>query len=234
MQARLLSPRFYREVGGAPLRNLHQVLRQLPPLPSALKAQLYFLRQYGPRSVVHGPVLTRSRVETCFPFADAELLDSTCRVPAERRRQRQLEIEMLKLASPELAGVPWQFSGLPAAASSPRRVRLQRGLYRLQRELNARTRGAWPAPSGREQVEWAQWFRTSLRPWLETILLDERTLARGYFNPQGIRDLIGEHVRGARDHTNQFGVLLTFELWQRLFIDGDGLCEPRPIPESGT
>jgi asparagine synthase (glutamine-hydrolysing) len=222
LQPVLLSPAFFQRVKGAARRNLGQLFREFyPPGPSEFQAQYYLLCQYNPRSAMHGPVLTRSLVETCLPFADADVLDATCRVPSEIRQNRQLQIEMLCQASRDLASIPWQYSGLPAIDSTPRRVQVQRAIYRLQRELSWRTRGLISSPRRREQANWAEWFRTSLRAWLEDLLLSERTLARGYFNPAGLRQVIAAHMRGERDHSLQFGPLLTFELWHRLFIDGE-------------
>jgi asparagine synthase (glutamine-hydrolysing) len=78
-----------------------------------------------------------------------------------------------------------------------------------------------PLPQGREQANYPVWFRTVLRPWLEDTLLSERTLSRGYYNREGIRQLIEQHMSKRYDRTIQFGLLLTFELWNRIFVDGD-------------
>lgn len=221
LQPAVFSQRFYDEVKDVPLANLRRVVSELPDLRSDLKVEYYFLRQYAVRSALHGPVLVRSQVETGVPCGDGAVLDRTCRVPGALRQHRLMQIEMLKQASPALAAIPWQFSGLPVAASTPRRVRLQRALYRAQRELSQRTRNLIPAPRGREQADWPTWFRTCLRPWLEEMLLSEQTLARGYFNPSGLRQIIDAHQRGTHDYSRQFGPLLTFELWHRLFLDDE-------------
>ncbi|MDY7076292.1 MAG: asparagine synthase-related protein [Chloroflexota bacterium] len=223
MQPRLFSESFYQRIRGVAHRNLHQVLRNIPQERSHIKAQYYFLRHYSPRAGMHGPVLTRSLVETRFPFADADLLDFVYTIPAELRMGREIQMEVLKSACPELAQIPWQFSGLAAASSTPRRTRFQRALYRARKELNWRTYGLIPLRRGREQADYPAWFRTVLRPWLEETLLGERTLARGYFDEEGINWLVKQHMSRRYDRTLQFGLLLTFELWNRLFIDGEEL-----------
>jgi len=81
------------------------------------------------------------------------------------------------------------------------------------------THGLIPPVRARERANYALWYRTVLRSWLEDTLLDERTLARGYYDRQGLQELIDEHMSGRRDRSLQFGLLLTFELWNRLFID---------------
>jgi len=62
------------------------------------------------------------------------------------------------------------------------------------------------------------WMRGELKDDLLPILLEPRTLGRGYFNPKGIRGLLEEHRRGRRDHSAQIWMLLMFELWHRNFL----------------
>lgn len=221
MQSSLFAERFYQKVKGLAHRNLYHILTDIPLDRSELKAQYYFLRHYSPRAGMHGPVITRSQVETRFPMADADFMDFIYTVPAELRIGRKLQVKVLTQACPELAEIPWQFSGLQAASSTPRRTRFQRALYRLHRELHQRSFGLIPLPQGREQANYPVWFRTVLRPWLEDTLLSERTLSRGYYNREGIRQLIEQHMSKRYDRTIQFGLLLTFELWNRIFVDGD-------------
>ena len=68
-----------------------------------------------------------------------------------------------------------------------------------------------------------RWFRGCLKDYLREVLLDERTLKRGYFRPGPLRELLREHESGKFDHGFKLWSLLILELWQRMFIDGDGL-----------
>jgi asparagine synthase (glutamine-hydrolysing) len=61
------------------------------------------------------------------------------------------------------------------------------------------------------------WWRGELNPMLE-ILLEPRTLARGYFNPKAVRGLVREHLSGRRDRPTDLWLLLIFELWHRNFL----------------
>jgi asparagine synthase (glutamine-hydrolysing) len=63
------------------------------------------------------------------------------------------------------------------------------------------------------------WLRGELKDDLLPILLEPRTLGRGYFNPKAVRGLLEEHARGRRDHSAQIWMLLMFELWHRNFLD---------------
>jgi asparagine synthase (glutamine-hydrolysing) len=62
------------------------------------------------------------------------------------------------------------------------------------------------------------WMRGELQDDLLPILLEPRTLGRGYFNPKAIRGLLEEHRRSRRDHSAQIWMLLMFELWHRNFL----------------
>ena len=63
------------------------------------------------------------------------------------------------------------------------------------------------------------WFRGQIQGFLRDTLLTEKSLNRGIFNAQAIRQLIDMHTRGERDHGPQLYVLLMLELWYNRFID---------------
>ncbi len=63
------------------------------------------------------------------------------------------------------------------------------------------------------------WWRKELKASLLSILLEPRTLQRGYFNAHAMRQLLGEHLSGRRDRSHQIWLLLVFELWHRNFLE---------------
>ena len=65
------------------------------------------------------------------------------------------------------------------------------------------------------------WLRSELRPWVEDLLLDPRSLARGYFDPQGVRRLLQEHLDARRITQVRIWNLAVLELWHRCLIDAD-------------
>jgi asparagine synthase (glutamine-hydrolysing) len=64
-----------------------------------------------------------------------------------------------------------------------------------------------------------QWMRNELKDLIVTIMLEPRTLQRGYFNPAAVRQLLEEHLCGRRDHSARIWRLLMFELWHRNFLE---------------
>jgi len=59
----------------------------------------------------------------------------------------------------------------------------------------------------------ADWLRGSLREFLEDTLLSRRAAERGYFEPETIRRLIGEHIKRRANHGFQLWNLLMLEMW---------------------
>ncbi len=68
-------------------------------------------------------------------------------------------------------------------------------------------------------VPLAQWFRTELKDMLYDLLLDRRSVERGYFREEFIREMIDEHISGRWNWQYQLYNLLMLELWHREFID---------------
>jgi asparagine synthase (glutamine-hydrolysing) len=63
------------------------------------------------------------------------------------------------------------------------------------------------------------WMRHELKDLILSVLLDPKTLQRGYFDPNGVRQLLDEHFRGRRDQSGRIWRLLIFELWHRNFLE---------------
>ncbi len=65
----------------------------------------------------------------------------------------------------------------------------------------------------------AHWMRHELKDALLPMLLEPRTLQRGYFKPDAVRGMMEDHIRGRRDHAGMLWMLLIFELWHRNFLE---------------
>jgi len=63
------------------------------------------------------------------------------------------------------------------------------------------------------------WFRGSLRELFSDTLLSARSLARGYFEPSYLRQLLHEHVSGRRDHALRLWQLVVLERWHQQYVD---------------
>lgn len=63
------------------------------------------------------------------------------------------------------------------------------------------------------------WMRRDMKDELRQILLDPRSLQRGYFKPEAVRRIVDEHLSGKRDHPGVLWQMLVLELWHRNFLE---------------
>jgi asparagine synthase (glutamine-hydrolysing) len=59
----------------------------------------------------------------------------------------------------------------------------------------------------------AAWLRGELAPLAQEILAPDRTRSQGFFNPEVVSRLLGEHLARRQDHSRQIWGLLSFSLW---------------------
>ncbi|MFH1302910.1 MAG: asparagine synthase-related protein, partial [Planctomycetota bacterium] len=64
-----------------------------------------------------------------------------------------------------------------------------------------------------------EWFKRELSPFVNEVLLSPRSLERGLFQAESVKQMIQEHQSDKVNHTRAIRALLAFELWQRTFID---------------
>jgi asparagine synthase (glutamine-hydrolysing) len=67
------------------------------------------------------------------------------------------------------------------------------------------------------------WFRGKLKDFTFEVLLDERTRRRGYFNTCFVERLWHEHLKGCHVWDAHLWLLLNFELWCRIYLDGESV-----------
>jgi asparagine synthase (glutamine-hydrolysing) len=94
----------------------------------------------------------------------------------------------------------------------------------LPKSIVYRQKMGFPTP-------WAYWLAGKQLESIEQLLMEARTLDRGYFRADAIRTLFSEHRAGRRDHGNRIWRLLNLELWMRVCLDGDPV---EPAMELGT
>ena len=69
------------------------------------------------------------------------------------------------------------------------------------------------------------WYQGPLMNYVKAILLDRKTLSRGFFQEAYLRQVLDEHLAGKVNHRLLIWSLLSFEFWNRLFMDGDGFSQ---------
>jgi asparagine synthase (glutamine-hydrolysing) len=64
------------------------------------------------------------------------------------------------------------------------------------------------------------WFRNDLKEMAYDVLLDQKSIDRGYFRKEYLLKMLDDHVSKHYDHSYRIWALLFLELWHRMFIDG--------------
>ena len=66
-----------------------------------------------------------------------------------------------------------------------------------------------------------QWLHESHGSLFASVLASERVKQRNIFNVDFIDTLLRENQGGRRDHTDLLWTLMNFEIWARIFLDGE-------------
>ena len=219
----LLSDHFFAQIKDLAYESMREEVRQAPPKRLVNKSLYVYMRNRQRRFISFGPIMTRSQLESRAPFYDNDLIEFIYSLPAEIRDNHKLHWLLLTRHYPELAAIPWEFTGLPISVSTPTVSLAPRAWFRLWREVNKillrMSKGHLSLSNPRDLVDYASWWRTVLKDWATKLILNPRALERGYVNPDAVRSLVAQHINGYRDHTSRLGILVTFELWHRMFVD---------------
>lgn len=83
----------------------------------------------------------------------------------------------------------------------------------LPDEILYRQKMGFPVPIG-------NWFRNEFKHIVDEYVLSERSLSRGTFKADFVREVVAKHNSG-ENHDERIWDLVNFEIWQRQFIDGE-------------
>jgi asparagine synthase (glutamine-hydrolysing) len=89
---------------------------------------------------------------------------------------------------------------------------------RVPHEILHRKKVGFPVP-------YEKWMRTELKDWVRDILLDSKTVSRGYFKKACIEQLIEEDLR-LHNYPKEILSLVSLELWHRAFLK----AAPKSVP----
>ena len=140
------------------------------------------------------------------------------RLPPELKLDEQIQAHILRRHRPEFLRVQNVNTGVRMGAG-----RLERAVGKFRQRVFAKlgVRGYQPY----ERL--GLWLRRELRPLVEKLLLDDRCLGRGLFDPECVRTIVQNHLDG-RNHTFLMLAMMIYEMGQREFIDTESCAARAP------
>lgn len=164
------------------------------------------------RFIAHGPASD--------PLSEVQYLDVKTYLPGDilTKVDRMSMANSLEVRAPFLDHCLAEW----AAALSPRwKLRfgeLKYILKKLAERLNIPKKVLYRQKQG-FSMPLRHWFRQDVSPSLLDILLEPKTIQRGYFEGKEVRQRVLEHRKGIRDRSWELWHLLIFELWHRNFME---------------
>ncbi len=234
----LLSPDWLAEWQEQPARSQEEAFATMDPtLPLSEMSCLYYLEELTRKLGTKGDPMVRTKIETRHPYLDRDVLEQGFRLPLSARANCTPHRFIITRNAPALADIPLTRTGLPPGRYPFTRqerwtARLNRTPWRtmgypfaLWDRLEARIKRTRGERSGQPRhkilanYHYPDWLRGPLRPVVEAVLLDPRTLSRPYFRQETIRRWVSEHMAG-QDNTDRLSTLLSLELTLRNLIEG--------------
>jgi asparagine synthetase B (glutamine-hydrolysing) len=225
LSAEVLQPRFAAELRGRARDELCRLIAEEEG-SRAVRVRQYVWRHSHRRKVLPGSELFYDELTPRDPYDDADVIELCRRLPESLREDGRLQRRLLE-AHPALAALRNPKDALPPSLDGRRRTLASfrvKAARRLRRELERRV-----GVHGRTSLglgDYAADLRGASASLLG-VLLEPRTLERGQLREAGVRRLVDETLSGRARHTRALGMLLTLELFQRQFVDGEAVVPAR-------
>lgn len=214
----LYTDEFFKQVDGQAYDSFATELSRYAHLPIPQRHAAFNLHNHIIRHLVYHAVYGRAYVEFRLPYCELALMSFCYTLPFDDQNY-SLRAAILERELPRLARIPYASDELPVTVN-PRRRRVNKAVLQARKAAHAVFPRAFP---GRPKFHmgYEEWLRTDLFPWAQGILLDKRTIQRGYFREEALQSLLNR-VQAARQSAliGKVSHLITFELMLRRLCDG--------------
>jgi asparagine synthase (glutamine-hydrolysing) len=225
----LIKPVYFRQMAGLARARFHGDFKKCPSTHTANKVVYWYFRQAHRRRVNRASSLFPDNLEYRPLAFDKDLMRFAQTIPPSLRwGENPVYRQVIFRTTPELARIPATTTqGLPLNATYrqvARRKSQHQKFMRWRRRIHRVSMGLMPPIRKNFYVDYGRWLRRELRGWAEAILLDPRTLGRGYWNDSAIPRLVDAHLHGNSGNRlgRQLTALISFELWHRMYVDARG------------
>ncbi len=217
-EATVCHPQLVGQLRGRAFSSLKQELTAYVHLSPYQRAIKFAVNNPDRRLFMNYVVFQRAFIEQRFPFLDYDYAEFVYALPPEMLAERRLRRAMILKLMPQLAPIPYDKDDLPITSGQAALLRAkvtQKGKNFVNRHITP----IFPKYHTL-YADYENWLRHELSGWGEDLLLSERTLQRGLFNPDGVRSLWRRHQAGLELHTiGKLAPLMTYELLLRRFLD---------------
>jgi asparagine synthase (glutamine-hydrolysing) len=214
----LYSPKLAGEMAGLAYDSFMEELALYDHLPYYQRAAYFALRNPDRRLFQYFTVFHRAAFEQRFPFYDYDYFKFVYALPPEmlfkRRLRRGVILDRLK----HLSKIPYDKDNLPITNNT---------ISHMVAKVNNATKSYFNRHIAQVfpehptlYADYENWLRGELRGWGEEILLGERSMSRGIFNPQFLKSLWNRHQSGLEvNMIGKVAPIMTYEMLMRKFFD---------------
>ncbi|HEY8505014.1 MAG TPA: asparagine synthase-related protein [Gemmataceae bacterium] len=218
VEGALFTPAYQAHLESHARESLRDCLKESEGIdPPAHRVWHLFISQRLRRETALSMVEFGSVAETRLPYLDGDLIDALMAAPPDLKLADEIQTFILRKRMPAFLDVVNANTGARMGAG---RLGLLLAKARLKLFAKLGVKGYQPY----ERL--GLWLRRELRATVEGILLDDRCLGRGVFDPATLRRVVADHLAGRRNHTFLILAMMIFEQGRREFADGEPYVPP--------
>lgn len=184
----------------------------------------FFLNERVRRFTLLGTIALQTKIENRKPFYDNDFIEFVYSLPNEFRFDHYIYKKMLLKFFPQtFKEIPWQKTGVPIGSS---KIKIKwHSLYRTFGSFTNKIMNNFnlslKSKDNTNYTDYNNWMRENkeVKKYIFDTLLSEKSKSKCYFKPGFIEKLIEDHMSGKKDYAQILGLLLTFELFNMMFID---------------
>ncbi len=230
MRPSLSADNLRRLFGGRRYHEFEEMTRQsaketLGGIRSDIPANIMDYHYFGDgqrRGTFMGQLLKTPYLDMRYPFCDRQVIEAALQLPPWQRCLEQAYCRSFSQAFPQLADIPWERTLLPPAARMP--LLLSRMALKKVAHSHAFLFGRI-VPKWEAYGDYDSWTRGPLRSFIESTLIGQDSNKLELFDGKYLQQLVEEHMEGKRNISQFLGLLLTFELWSKMFFQ---TSSPKP------
>lgn len=211
--SKFYNPKILEKVRGVSQKAVREEIKQW--VKDSEGSDYFFLNNHVRRFTLTGMICTQTKLETLKPFFDNDFIEFVYSLPKELRFNHYIYNKMLLKFSPgTFKYIPWQKTGVSIGTN-----KIIKKIYSFYRRGKSKL---FPLlKDNTNYADYDNWMRNNakVKNYIYNTLLNEKTLHRGYFNMDFIKQIINDHMSGKRNYSQIIGLLLTFELFNQMFID---------------